>query len=96
MQAVKQTNAKRLVIAGGVGANSCLKETLAKECLENGIQLFHPQLSICTDNAAMVAGLTYHYFKAGIRSPLNLDAKARLPLDTALPFNFTGNGEFEF
>lgn len=65
MQAAKSINAKSLVIAGGVGANSCLKETLAKECQENGIQLFHPKLSLCTDNAAMIASAGYYYIKNG-------------------------------
>lgn len=65
MDAVKITKARSLVIAGGVGANSCLKESLSKACGEKGIQLFHPQLSLCTDNAAMIASAGYYYLKNG-------------------------------
>lgn len=65
LQAAKAINAKNLVIAGGVGANSCLKETLTRVCKENNINLFHPQLSLCTDNAAMIASAGYYYIQNG-------------------------------
>ena len=65
MSAVKQTKAQSLVVAGGVGANSCLKETLEVACQENGIKLFQPILSLCTDNAAMIASAGYYYIKHG-------------------------------
>lgn len=65
MNAIKEIGAKSLVVAGGVGANSCLKETLEVACQENGIKLFQPKLSLCTDNAAMIASAGYYYIKNG-------------------------------
>ena len=87
--AARYYGVKSVVLCGGVACNSALRSRFEQMVPGNLVSLIAPK-KYCTDNAAMVAGLTYHYFKAGIRSPLNLDAKARLPLDTALPFNFSG------
>lgn len=46
---------KRLVVAGGVGANRMLREQLAKAADKHGIEVFFPELSLCTDNGAMIA-----------------------------------------
>lgn len=61
--ACKKTGHKKLVVAGGVGANSFLKATLENLCLENNIKLFIPELKLCTDNGAMIASAGYYYFK---------------------------------
>lgn len=65
MEASKFYGNKKLVVAGGVGANSCLKETLTGLCNERDIKLFSPKLSLCTDNGAMIASAGYFYIKAG-------------------------------
>ena len=49
------------IVGGGVAANSMLRETLAREGKAHGIDVFFPDLSLCMDNAAMVAGLGSHH-----------------------------------
>jgi N6-L-threonylcarbamoyladenine synthase len=46
---------KRLVVAGGVGANRLLREQLVKAAAKRGIEVYFPELSLCTDNGAMIA-----------------------------------------
>ena len=79
MQAVRQYGDGRLVLAGGVAANSRIREAVAKRCEEEGIELFLPEKKLCTDNAAMIACSGYYkYLKCGADS-LRLDATANLP-----------------
>ena len=53
--ALKQTGLKRLVVAGGVGANTRLRERLNDECARRGARVHYPELALCTDNGAMIA-----------------------------------------
>ena len=55
LQALKQTGLRRIVVAGGVGANARLREQLDAECGGRQIQVHYPELSLCTDNGAMIA-----------------------------------------
>jgi N6-L-threonylcarbamoyladenine synthase len=55
---------KTLIIGGGVAANSRLREKLNTEGKKHGIRVFFPELSLCMDNAAMVAGLGFHHDNA--------------------------------
>ena len=48
------------VLAGGVAANSTLRERLTREGEEHGIRVYFPPLNLCLDNAAMIAGLAFH------------------------------------
>ena len=54
IKAAEDTGVKRLVIAGGVSANSLLRRTLEDECKKRGFELYMPEKSLCGDNAAMV------------------------------------------
>ena len=53
--ALKETGLKRLVVAGGVGANALLRAQLNASCGKRGIRVHYPELSLCTDNGAMIA-----------------------------------------
>ena len=53
---------KTLLVGGGVAANSALRRGLELRARQDGIKVFVPPLSLCTDNAAMIAGLAYHSF----------------------------------
>ena len=59
LKAMEQHNLKTLVIGGGVSANSRFREMLAREAMFRGLKIFFPPLELCSDNAAMVAGLAY-------------------------------------
>lgn len=63
--ACKNEKINRLVVAGGVSANSFLKARLEEDCKKEGIELFMPELKLCTDNAAMIASAGYFYLKSG-------------------------------
>ena len=55
LQALRQTGCARLVVAGGVGANTRLREQLNVECAKRQIRVHYPELALCTDNGAMIA-----------------------------------------
>lgn len=80
-KAVENTNAKKLVLAGGVSANSELRERMEKECNARNIELFRPALKYCGDNAAMVGAQAYFEYKNGNTASSDLNATATLPID---------------
>lgn len=55
LAALKRTQLKRLVVAGGVGANRQLREALSAAAKKRGFDVHYPDLSLCTDNGAMIA-----------------------------------------
>ncbi len=55
MRALQATGLRRLVVAGGVGANASLRERLGRECARVGARVHYPELALCTDNGAMIA-----------------------------------------
>ena len=55
MQALRDTGLKRIVVAGGVGANTRLREQLNAECAKRRTRVHYPELALCTDNGAMIA-----------------------------------------
>ena len=71
----------KLVVAGGVGANSRLKEKLLAKCKENGVDFYAPVLKYCTDNAAMIGSAGYFMMKKDLGlADINLTAKANVEL----------------
>lgn len=60
IMAAEQENVRTVITAGGVSANSKLRELLTRECTQRGIKVFFPELDFCTDNAAMI-GTAAHY-----------------------------------
>ena len=73
-----------VVLAGGVACNGALRARFEKSA-PAGMRVFLAPRKYCTDNAAMVAGLAYHHFAAGLHDGLNLDAFARLPQMNSVP-----------
>jgi N6-L-threonylcarbamoyladenine synthase len=59
-RAIEKTNFSTLVVAGGVSANNCLRQTLDKMAESLNIDVYYPDLEFCTDNGAMIA-LAGHY-----------------------------------
>lgn len=82
IKACKKLEKDKLVIAGGVGANSRLREKLEELCEKNGIKLFKPILKYCTDNAAMIGAIAYYYILAekGL-ADLTLTAKPTVSIE---------------
>ena len=70
----------KIVLAGGVAANSMLREMLEKECAKHGLRLYYPAPVLCTDNAAMIGCAAYYKYMAGERDDLTLDAIPNLKL----------------
>ena len=76
LKAMKEYNVKNLVLAGGVAANSYLREELTKECQKLGYNFSYPRMKYCTDNAAMIGAAAYFAYQKGIIADLTLNAKA--------------------
>lgn len=74
-------NAKKIVIAGGVSANSKLRYEAEKMCKKHKINLSIPQLKYCGDNAAMIAAQGYFEYKNGTVANESLNAYATMPID---------------
>ena len=74
--ALEKTGHKTLVMAGGVAANSHIRRTLQNLCDKRGVKLIYPPISLCGDNAAMIAAAGYFEFCAGQRADTSLNASA--------------------
>ncbi len=86
VRALKETGRKRLIIAGGVGANRLLREQLAGALDELGGEVYYPRLEFCTDNGAMIA-LAGAMRLASASKDLSISARARWPLDELAPIS---------
>jgi len=82
-RALGETALHRLVVAGGVGANECLRAALAAI---DGVQLHFPRLEFCTDNGAMIAYAGACRLLAGESSPRRIAARPRWPMTELAPF----------
>lgn len=80
MMALEKYNLPQLAVAGGVGANSKLREMLKRECDKRNIELYIPEPVLCTDNGAMIGVAAYYKYKARGADDLKLDAYANLPM----------------
>ena len=74
MAAARRRGVTRLIVGGGVAANSRLRERLKEMSAREGMELMLPPARHCVDNAAMIAGLAWHKVQAGMISDLGLDA----------------------
>ena len=80
LKAAKERNLDKIALAGGVSANSYLRERLQKMGDENGINVYYPEMVLCTDNAAMIAAAGYYNYIKGKVSPLDLNAVPNLKI----------------
>ena len=83
LTALKTTGLKRLVVAGGVGANKSLRAQLNAECAKRGVRVHYPELHLCTDNGAMIAMAAAMRLQSGLqaaRKDYAFDVKPRWPL----------------
>lgn len=71
----------KIVLAGGVSANSVLRRRFEELCAEHGWQLYLPELSLCGDNAAMVGAQGYYEFENGVRADLTLNARPTMNIE---------------
>ncbi len=76
-KAVKQTGIKNICIAGGVSANTGLRNAFEAWGKKQRCQTYIPPFAFCTDNAAMIAITAYHQFKAGHFASMDTTAQAR-------------------
>lgn len=74
--ALKDTGMKTLVMAGGVAANSHLRRAVRDMCDSLGVEFVVPSLSLCGDNAAMIAARAYHMYRNKLFGDIELDACA--------------------
>lgn len=78
--AAMQVGVKTIALAGGVAANSALRNLLTQKAKENDLQLYYPSPILCTDNAAMIACAAYYRYLDGRTAGLDLNAVPSLCL----------------
>jgi len=79
-RAIKESDCKRLVLAGGVSANKRLRERLQEALKKERGQVYYPRPEFCTDNGAMIAYAGWRRLKAGQSEPLRFNAVPRWKL----------------
>ena len=79
IRSIKMKNVNTCIIAGGVAANKSLRN-LVNDKLNNRINVYYPDITLCTDNAAMIAFLAEIYFMKGISSDLDFEVIPNLKL----------------
>jgi N6-L-threonylcarbamoyladenine synthase len=90
VRALKQTGLRKVVVAGGVGANRALRQSLKEKVLDLGGQVFYPRLEFCTDNGAMIAYAGCLRLAAGQRDDESMQTRARWPITELQPLAACG------
>ncbi len=88
-RALEETGLKRLVIAGGVSANTHLRATLESTLKAMGAEVYYARPEFCTDNGAMIAYAGAMRIAGGQRTSEAFSVKPRWPMDTLEPLSFT-------
>jgi N6-L-threonylcarbamoyladenine synthase len=81
MFAAQSKNVSAVTLTGGVAANSELRQAMSEAGEQRNIKVYFPSRVLCTDNAAMIAGIAYHKYQAGERAGLDLNAMASAALN---------------
>jgi len=84
-RALQATGLRRLVVAGGVGANQRLRTRLLELAQEQGGRVYYPRLEFCTDNGAMIAYAGWRRLAAGQTEGMAIEVMPRWPLDDLPP-----------
>ena len=79
-KAVNETNINKIALAGGVSANSYIRKAFKELEEKENIEIYYPELKLCTDNAAMIASAGYYNYLKGNFSDLKLNAVPNLKL----------------
>lgn len=90
MEGAELTGSGSIAVAGGVGANSRLREELARECGRRGLMLYLPDKRLCTDNASMIGCAAYYKYKALGEDGLYLNAYPSLPVNAQIKISEDG------
>ncbi|MFQ5903941.1 MAG: tRNA (adenosine(37)-N6)-threonylcarbamoyltransferase complex transferase subunit TsaD, partial [Candidatus Binatia bacterium] len=80
LRAARELGVSRIVLAGGVAANSRLRERMMEKTKEKGMEVYFPPPALCTDNGAMIALSGHHWLERGRRDDFRLNADADLTL----------------
>ena len=80
-KAAENLGYKKIVLAGGVSANSVLRRRMTELCQKKNWSLYYPELKYCGDNGAMVAAQGYYEFVGGNTASLDLNAVASLSIE---------------
>ncbi|QHQ59918.1 tRNA (adenosine(37)-N6)-threonylcarbamoyltransferase complex transferase subunit TsaD [Anaerocolumna sedimenticola] len=78
--AASEYHMDKVAIAGGVAANSTLREAMGEACKQHRIKLYYPSPILCTDNAAMIGAAAYYEYLNGTRHGLDLNAVPNLKI----------------
>lgn len=88
-RALQQTAYRQLVIAGGVGANSALRQSLINMASAESAEVFYPRPEFCTDNGAMIAYAGYQRLLSGEHQPLEFGIRPRWSIDELAAIKMT-------
>lgn len=80
LKAAKKLQVDKIVLAGGVSANSFIREKFNELKHKENMKIYYPELILCTDNAAMIASAGYYNYISGKRSDLSLNAVPNLKI----------------
>ena len=84
IKAAKNLGYNKLVLAGGVAANTLLRRRLNEECKRKNWKAYIPDISLCGDNAAMVGAQAYYEYECGNVATMDLNAYATLSIDNLI------------
>lgn len=80
LKATKQFDMDKIVLAGGVSANTYIREKFEDVALKNNLKVYYPEIILCTDNAAMIGSAAYYNYISGRISDLTLNAVPNLKI----------------
>ncbi len=80
IRAAELTGNMKIVLCGGVSANSRIRGDMTAAAAAGGFELYMPDIKLCGDNAAMIGSQAYYEYLAGVRADMELDAYANMDL----------------